>query len=93
MLPDALMTALHILVGTALGALGAVAHLAITRWRAHALVRGRALLVWATFPLGLLALGAALIGAAWIADVAAWSFVVGVFAARWLVLARARREA
>lgn len=85
------MTAVHIVAGVILGALSALAHLAVTRWRARALVAGRATLAWVTYPLGLSLIGAALIGAAQIADAAAWSFVVGVFAARALVLSAARR--
>lgn len=89
-LPDSVMMALHAVAGVLLGALAAGAHLALTRWRARALVGGRVALAWAASPLGLLALGAALFAAAQIADVAAWSFVIGVFAARALILSAAR---
>lgn len=87
------MALAHIGIGVALGALGALLHLAITRWRARLVVAGRTAAAWAAYPLGLGALAAALFVAARVAPLAAWCFVGGVLAARAIVLARARRPA
>lgn len=87
------MALVHIGIGVALGALGALLHLAIARWRAELVVSGRTAAAWAAYPLGLAALAAALFAATRIAPLAAWCFVGGVLAARAIVLARVRRAA
>jgi hypothetical protein len=84
------MLALHVAIGVALGAVGAAAHLALTWWRARLVTSGRSGLAWATLPLGLGAVGLALLVAAKLAPEAAWAFVVGLLVTRFAVLHRAR---
>ena len=79
-----------IIAGLVLGALGAAAHLALVWWRARRVLSGDSALAWLAYPAGLALVGVALYGAAQIAPAAAWSFVVGVFLTRWLVLRRLR---
>lgn len=86
------MTALHLALGLALGALGGAAHLAVTRWRASlAVTRGPALAL-ITFPLALLGPAAAILLAARVAPPAAWIAPVGLIAARALILSRYRDD-
>ncbi|HEY8432723.1 MAG TPA: hypothetical protein VIL20_30340 [Sandaracinaceae bacterium] len=87
------MTVSHAAIGMVLGALGSLAHLWITRARAGLVVRGRPGVAWALQPLGFAALAAFFVAAAKVAPLAAWCFVIGVFGARAIVLARARRAA
>jgi hypothetical protein len=87
------MLALHIAIGIALGVTGAAAHLALTWWRARLVTSGRAGLAWVTLPVGLAAVGLALYAAARVAPEAAWTFVIGLLAARFAVLHRVRSAA
>lgn len=77
-------------VGIALGAIAGAMHLAVVRYRTHALVRhgiGRAL---ALYPVGLLPPAAAVIAAARFSVHAAWCVPVGILLVRSIALVRAR---
>lgn len=86
----------EILLGGTLGAVGAALHLAVVYWRAsrfsEAAVKRRstAFVLW-TMPLGWLGPAAAVLLAASVSPVAAWSTIAGILALRAVVLARARR--
>ncbi|HJL15235.1 MAG TPA: hypothetical protein RMH99_06240 [Sandaracinaceae bacterium LLY-WYZ-13_1] len=87
------MTLFAIAAGLLCGALAGAAHLGLTWARARLVTAGRAGLAWATFPLGLAVVGAALYGAARVDPVAAWAFVPGLFLTRFAVLRRVRGAA
>lgn len=74
------MSAAHVLIGLALGALGAGAHLAITSMRVRAIARGQHARALALLPLGFFAVGGAVWLAARIAAPAAWASLPGVLA-------------
>ena len=84
------MSVSSIVVGVLLGAVAAAAHLAIAFWRARQVTSGRPLYAWASYPVGLAVVGLALYAAAWIAPLAAWTFVLGLFLTRTLILHRVR---
>lgn len=80
---------LALLAGLALGFVGGVGHLLVTRWRASLLLGKRgALAVLLTFPLALAPLVVAVLVAARIAPAAAWSSPVGLLLARALLIKR-----
>jgi hypothetical protein len=84
-------TALAVVLGVVLGALGGAVHLAVTRWRASlATARGAAVALGA-MPIGLVGLGAFVWAAAWASPIAAWATPIGILGVRIAVLRRARR--
>lgn len=86
------MTWWLVLAGFALGALGALGHLAVA-WQRAVWARERgAAAVLVTFPLGLLAPALAVVLAAQLAPSAAWATPLGMLAARFAVLARRARR-
>lgn len=87
------MSALSIAVGVLLGAIAAAAHLAIAFWRARQVTHGRPLAAWLSYPVGLAIVGLALYAAARVAPLAAWTFVLGLFLTRYVVLRRVRGSA
>lgn len=79
---------LFMLLGLALGALGAAASLAATRWRAG-LARTHGIgLTMLTLPLTLLGPAAAVLLAAWLSPACAWAAILGLVTTRWLYLRR-----
>lgn len=80
------MTAAHAMLGLVLGVVGGGAHLALTWWRARLITSGRTGLAWTIYPLGLAAVGLTLYGAARVAPIAAWLFVVGLLGSRFVTL-------
>lgn len=80
------MTLLPIALGIVLGALGALAHLAVVWWRARLVVSERRALALATFPVGLAAPALAVLAAAQVAPLAAWASLAGIVGARAVVL-------
>lgn len=74
------------LAGVGLGAVAALVHLAITRWRARlALARGPGLLL-ITYPLALASVALFVLAAAWLAPLAAWCTLLGLLAVRAVAL-------
>ncbi|MCC6903388.1 MAG: hypothetical protein IT377_30735 [Polyangiaceae bacterium] len=81
-------TALALLVGAALGALGALGHLSVLWLRVQAAARGRPGLSLLTYPLSLGPPAAAVLGAASFAPAAAWAVPLGLLLCRTLLLRR-----
>lgn len=79
-----------IIAGVVLGAIGALLHLAITRWRASLAAHRGAAVALVTMPLGLACVGVAVFAAASISSTAAWATPIGIFAVRLAVLRRVR---
>lgn len=77
--------------GLCLGALGALAHLAVVAWRVALLLGGRPERARRAWPLGLLGPGAVVLLAAWWAAPVAWGALAGLILTRWCVLSRAGR--
>lgn len=82
----------HVLAGVLLGAAGALAHLALTGWRARLVTSGRRRLAAATFPVGLALIAASVVAASSVAPAAAWATVVGILATRAAWLGRRVKE-
>ncbi|MEZ4233816.1 MAG: hypothetical protein R3B89_31870 [Polyangiaceae bacterium] len=86
------MTIWDLVLGAGLGALGGALHLGLTRWRAGQIREGRALLILATYPLGLVSVAICVVGAAALARQAAWAAVLGLAAVQLIWIGRAARR-
>jgi hypothetical protein len=75
----------QIALGIALGVLGAIAQLALLRWRERLLVDGRVRLAWSALVLAYAVVIAALISSASIAPLVVLASFVGLLGARTLV--------
>ncbi len=87
------MTSGAIVLGILLGALGGAAHLAVTRWRAGLASSHGAFAALIAFPLGFVGPAAAVLVAARIAPLAAWTTLIGIVAVRWGILRAVRGRA